>query len=190
MKVSEELLHTIKNLQSPALIAISGFGGAGKSTFAEMLGEELKAPVVGVDSFQKNRTDTEYHDWEIMDYSRLEREVLIPFASNESVIRYGLFSSPENKIVEYRTVEKSDFLIVEGVGLFRPALKKYFTHSIWVDCSVVDATERGKKRDREVHKNPQDESWDGVWKQNDLEYIQNFEPIAFADTIIDNSKDA
>ena len=63
---------------------------------------------------------------------------------------------------------------------------KYFVYKIWVDCPIGEGIARGKKRDREVYHNPQDESWDGVWKKNDEEYVKNFRPKEYADIIINN----
>lgn len=80
MRISQDVLEKIKLLPLPRSIAVLGFGGSGKSSFANELGAVINAPVVGVDSFQKDGAfDTGYTLWEIMDFSRLEKEVLQPF---------------------------------------------------------------------------------------------------------------
>lgn len=180
------MLVKIAALPDRKLIGVSGFGGSGKSTFADELGHLLGAPVVGVDSFQKNRADDEYSLWDIMDFSRLEREVLAPFAAGATTIRYGQFDWATNGISEVRELTDVHTLIVEGVGLFRPELMKYFSFTIWVDCPVEEAIARGKKRDRKVHQNPQDELWDGVWRKNDAEYYEAYRPDKAADLIVKN----
>lgn len=187
MNLPEDLITKIKNLQTPAIIAISGFGGSGKSSIAKDLGKLLNASVIGVDSFQKpGAFDTEYKLWEIMDFSRLEKEVLQPFLNNEPNIKYGHFDPGQNIISEIREVENKEYLIIEGVGLFRTQLIKYFTFKIWIDVSLDIATTRGKKRDRE-YGGPTDQLWDGIWKNNELQYIKEFDPKSVADYIIKNN---
>ena len=121
-----------------------------------------------------------------MDFDRLEREVLIPFSTGMKRINYGGYHWGENKITETKSVEHGGLIIIEGVGLFRPELLKYFSYKIWVDCPQEIAIVRGKRRDREVHKNPQDEKWDGTWKRNDEEYFNTYKPKEIADLIISN----
>ena len=177
MEITEQLIKTIKNLPTPTLVGVSGFGGSGKSSVAKKLGEALNAAVVGVDSFQtKGAFDSVFSLWEIMDYARLEKEVFQPFKNNESVIYYGHFNSKSESISETVEVKNNGILIVEGVGLFRPELLKYFSYKIWVDLPIEEAITRGKKRDREEYGNPTDELWDGMWKDNDLQYLEAYKP--------------
>jgi len=122
-----------------------------------------------------------------MDFPRLEREVLAPFHEGQSV-RYGHFNWLKNMIGETRDLPATKRLIVEGVGLFRPTLLKYFSLMIWVDCPLEESIRRGKKRDREEYQNPQDEAWDGIWKRNDEECFQQFKPKQTAHFIVDNFK--
>ncbi|MFZ1735704.1 MAG: hypothetical protein WAU31_02100 [Candidatus Moraniibacteriota bacterium] len=186
MKIPEDLLLQLNSLKTPMIVGISGFGGAGKSSFAKVLGEAIDAPVIGVDSFQKDGAfDTDYQLWEIMDFARLEKETLQPFLENQK-IEYGHFNVLSKSISETREVKNTRRLIVEGVGLFRPELLKYFTYKIWVDCPMETAIERGKKRDREEYNNPTDEQWDGIWKKNDQEYFEMYNPKEKADFVFEN----
>jgi len=163
MNIAESIIARIRVLPRPRLIGVSGFGGSGKSTFAKALGHVINAPVVSIDSFQKDALrDTPYRLWEMMDFARLEEEVLKPFP------------------------QTTDQLIVEGVGLFRPELSKYWAFKVWMDCPLETAILRGKKRDREEHKNPKDEYWDGIWKDNDLQYLETFRPKEAADLLVPN----
>lgn len=189
MEITDELLQSIGNFPKPTIVAISGFGGSGKSTIAKQLGEKLNAPVIGVDSFQKpGAFNTKFSLWNIMDFERLEDEVLKPFFRQDSLIRYGHFNAPTESIDKTVEVENVGFLVIEGVGLFRPELDKYFTYKIWIDVPVEEATERGKKRDREEYHNPMDEQWDGIWKENDLEYYATYKPQETADLVIKNAE--
>lgn len=63
----------------------------------------------------------------------------------------------------------------------------YFSYTIWMDCPVEEATARGKKRDREDYHSPQDELWDGIWKENDVQYDEMYKPREMADVIVSNA---
>lgn len=181
-----DLVEKINLLPAPKLIGISGFGGSGKSTIAKKLGMILNAPVVGIDSFQNEKVFTlNFRNWEVMDFVRLEKEVIQPFLSGKSEITYGHYDSPPDKTIEHK-VTNDGVLIVEGVGLFNPRLLKYFTYKIWVDVDIEEAIVRGKKRDREEYGNPTDEFWDTVWKENDLQYLESCNPKGVSDYIIKN----
>lgn len=186
MKIkTEELREIILSLPRPAIVAISGFGGSGKSTLAGQLGEELGAPVVSVDSFTRNRLKGG-EAWSTMDFKRFESEVLKPFLAGQDPISHGHYDWGENGIIKTNEVHHDGLLIVEGVGLFRPELLRYFAYKVWVDVPLEEAIARGKKRDREVHKNPQDSMWDGDWKRNDLEFLEKYKPQEVADLVVEN----
>ena len=187
MKIDKEILEKLALLPTPKIIGVSGFGGSGKSSFAKELGILTNAPVISIDSFQKNRTDDSYSLWDIMDFSRLEREVLMPFSRQEKKIIYGHFDWETNGIKVINEIENNGILIVEGVGLFRPELVKYFSYTIWIDCSMNESISRGKKRDREEYHNSQDDLWDGVWKTNDSQYYETYKPKESANLVISNS---
>ena len=186
MKHPPALSKALAALKPPAIIAVSGYGGAGKSTVAQRLGEYLGCPVIGVDAFFKDRDRFEGDGWDCIDFARLAREVLQPFVNGERVIPYGHFDWGQNTIVP-RTLTADAILIVEGVGLFRPALKPYFALTIWVDCEIEEATRRGITRDRDVYHSPQDENWHGAWRHHDVTYAARYHPREAADFIIDNN---
>jgi len=121
-----------------------------------------------------------------MDFGRLENEVLKPFWEKQTRIKYGHFNVPSKGISETIEVNNNGILIIEGVGLFRPELMKYFTFKIWVDVPLEVALARGKNRDRDENHNPTDECWDGIWKDNDVQYFDVFKPKESVDLIIQN----
>lgn len=186
--VLNTIIKKINSLPKPVIVGISGFGGSGKSTFAFELGKKLNAPVVSVDSFSKSNKHDGSQFWDVMDFDRLEKEVFKPVLSGSLSISYGHFDWGENAIVKENAFNHAGIIIVEGVGLFRPALMQYFSCTIWIDCPIEEALARGKKRDTEVHMNPQDKYWDGIWKKNDIEYFESFSPKANVDFVIDHTK--
>ena len=184
--IEKSLVEKLLNLKKPAIIAISGFGGAGKSTFADLLGKEINAPVIRLDSFARDRLENNPVLWDAIDFDRLEQEVLIPFLIGTTTIEYGGYHWGENKVTETKSVEHGGLIIIEGVGLLRPNLNKYFAYKIWVDCPKEEAIRRGKKRDLEVYKLLRNDNWDGIWKINDTEYFNTFKPNEMADYVVMN----
>jgi uridine kinase len=182
--ISKEIVNSISMLEKPAVIGISGFGGSGKSTLAKVLASQLKATCIGIDSFFKSKDSSEYQFWDIFDFKRLEEEVLKPYLAGDYKISYGEFNWEENKVLNISTIITNGLLIIEGVGIFRPEIIKYFSYSIWIDCPIDVAIERGKKRDKEEFGINQDDNWDGLWKRNDLQCFDEFSPKRKSDCII------
>lgn len=184
MQIPDEVISKLKTLPTPAIIAVSGFGGSGKTTAASMLAELLHAPVICIDSFGEGRGIEDFSHWEGMDFKRFEQEVLAPFSQGVNPISYRSWHHEEN-------VSHDGILLVEGVGLFRPELLKYFSYKIWVDATQDVALERGKKRDQERRNNAPDDAWDakwdGPWQRNDTEHFDTHKPKEQADLIIENS---
>ena len=187
MQIHDQLLTRIRSLPLPTAIAVSGFGGSGKTSFAAQLGQQLRAPVISVDSFIRDKRLTSYALWECIDYDRLEHEVLVPLLSGNTSIEFGHFDWSTNAIGSRVTLHDCQRAVVEGVGLLRPSLLRHFAISIWVGCPIEEAIRRGKKRDREIYKNPQDDSWDGIWRRNDEEFYALYRPDNLADYVFDNS---
>jgi uridine kinase len=184
MKFDEHLIARIDALPAPAIIGVSGFGGSGKSTFAARLASRLKAEVVGADAFWTDKA--EYSLWECVDFARLVREVLLPVLNGAGAITFGQYDWAAKRITRATSVTVGRRMIVEGVGLFRPTLLRYFALRVWIDCPLDEAMRRGKKRDRDVYGSPQDEAWEGIWRRNDEEYARTFKPQETAHWIVGN----
>src|SRR5581483_11156869 len=170
MILDPQLIEKLKSLDKPAIIVVSGFGGAGKSTTANKIGELLNAPVVCIDSFIKKDKPEVYSNWEIMDYERLITDVIKPFKEGKKPIIFRPSRWEDGILLPEVILNHNGFLVIEGVGLIQPMLLKYFSFTIWIDTTAAEALRRGKKRDREVYNKPQDHLWDGLWKDNDRQF--------------------
>lgn len=170
------------------LVALSGFGGSGKSTTADALSKSLgDAQTIHLDDFIVNRLSKRSEDWEGFEWDRLIEQVLKPIAEGADVIEYGVYNWPSNGIIEKRRVILPKYVILEGVGLIRDDLKKYFDVTIWIDVPLAVATERGKRRDVEEYKVPHHaELWDTIWTQNDADYFRKYQPNEKADFLLMN----
>lgn len=184
-KIETEILERSSS-KGRFCIAVSGFGGSGKTTVAQQLTNTLQeASIVNVDDFILNRLMARDADWSDVDWERLEKEVLIPWKKGTDVLSYEVYDWSKDVNAKNRQVSLSRFLIVEGVGLLRPAFSKYFDYSIWIDCEISEAIKRGACRDREEYKVNHDKQWEELWGPNDEDYFQKYNPKSLADVVLD-----
>ena len=184
MKQNKQLIETIQKLKKPFIVAISGFGGSGKTTFANLLSSGIHAPIIGIDDFFNSIEDFNYKRWEIYDFERFKNKVIKPFLSGSNILTYKAFDWEKYELTGFKTIHVDKTLIVEGVGIFRPELLQFFSYTIWIECPIEIAIERGKKRDRILYGVSQDEKWDGIWRDNEMQCYREFDPIENAEHVI------
>ncbi|MDB5169721.1 MAG: putative phosphoribulokinase [Candidatus Saccharibacteria bacterium] len=172
--------------RKPTLIAIEGFGGSGKTTFATRLRDALgKAYIVNIDDFIVKEKLTE-SSWDKggFDRERLERQVLQP-ASKQELVQYQELIWETNTLSEPKVVPEVNYLIIEGISCYHPRIQHYYDYKIWVDTPIEVAKARGKKRDAG---NENADKWD-MWAENDLAYQAKYHPESKADFVIDTAGD-
>lgn len=171
------------------VIALSGFGGSGKSTTAKALLKELgDGEIIHLDDFIHDRLSQRSDSWEGFEWDRLTEQVLKPIAEGANAIDYGIYNWQSNKITEKRKVVLPKYIILEGVGLIRDDLKKYFDITVWIDVPLDVASERGKHRDMIEHEAPQHANlWDTIWTSNDQDYFAKYQPKNNVDFLLDNT---
>jgi uridine kinase len=173
-------LRRRRRVDSIFLIAIEGFGGSGKSTFAASLQEALgSASVLTIDDFivKERITDSSWED--AFDRRRLESQVLIPASGNKRV-SYQRLIWETNELSGPITVPNVDYLIVEGISSYHPDIAHYYGFTIWIDTPIDTARERGRARDGD---NENAQHWD-LWAANDLAYQAQFHPERIADSVV------
>ena len=180
-ELRNELVNQVSAKRS-VIVAISGFGGAGKSTLAAALAEGVDAEVVSTDDFSLAQQRERCPDWATIDRHRLVREVLDP-ARSGSPISYQPYDWPNDRLGEPRAVRPSQLLLVEGIGLIHPDTLSFFDLAVWIDCQLEIASERGRRRDRDIYKIDHDAIWREVWTPNDRDYFALFQPDRLADVI-------
>jgi uridine kinase len=178
-----ESLASLPYARRSLIVAISGFGGGGKSTLAARLCEKLEgAVVVSADDFTIDQQEERSSDWSSIDRGRLSEQVLEPAIAGQT-IRYQRYDWPTNQLAEWREVGKPRCLIVEGIGILHPDLLRFFDLAVWIDLPLEYSNERGRFRDKEIYKVDHDAYWRDLWTPNDRDYFERFRPDQLADVI-------
>lgn len=122
------------------LVAVDGYGGAGKSTFAARLAAALGgAAVVHTDDFATGEPGLEW-------WPRLEREVIVPLSAGETA-RYRRWDWEARRLAEWHAVAPMPAVVIEGVSSARRAAADRLAYAIWVDAPAELRLERGLERD-------------------------------------------
>ena len=169
----------------PIIIAVEGFGGSGKSTFATKLKDELgNAYVVEVDDFflKDVKSDATKSNF---DRKRLKQQVLLP-ARNGQPIAYQKLEWDTNSLSKSVKVPQVSFIIIEGVSSFHPSIVGYMDYKIWLEVPGEVAKERMIKRDM-TFGDDHGELW-GHWTKTYQDYKDLYHPEELADFIFDNSR--
>ncbi|WP_249380295.1 uridine kinase [Actinotalea sp. K2] len=124
------------------LVCVDGPAGAGKSTLAERLGQDLGATVIHMDDL--------YEGWSGLEggWDRLEEQVLAPLASGRPA-RYQRYDWVEGAFAEWRDVPVPEHLVVEGCGSAPRALGDRAVLVVWVEAPSELRLARGVARDGE-----------------------------------------
>lgn len=155
-------LEQLRDGGKRAIIAIDGRCGAGKSTLAAWLEEELGLPAVHMDHFflpaeQRTRERLDKPGGNI-DYERFQREVLDPLAAGEDPV-YRPYSCQTGELGAPIVLKPSPVVIVEGSYACHPALWDSYYRRVFLTVDPEEQLRRIERRDgREQLRNYQ-EKW-------------------------------
>jgi uridine kinase len=167
-----------------ALVCIDGLGGAGKSTLAEAVASERPdVTVVHGDDFYGPQagdwtTWTPQQGYErYFDHDRLEDQILRPLRSG-SRASFQRYDWSANALADWVEVDPDGLVVVEGVYLLRPRLRRYWDLAIYVDAAR-------DLRQRRMHARGQnDAGWIDRWAAAEDYYETVVRPRVFADVIV------
>jgi len=172
--------------RSHFLIAIAGFGGSGKTTLAKQLAQALgQTEIVSIDEFWLPDRNVLSEDWIVFDRDRLKYQVLIP-ASQKQAITYQVFDWQQNKLGGWKSLPRSNYLIIEGISVLHPDLLPYYDFKIWVDCPLEVAQARGLNRGKTEYNIDESDIWINCWTPNDRAYFEKYRPDLQADYLYFN----
>ncbi|WP_238476424.1 uridine kinase family protein [Agromyces mariniharenae] len=190
MATFDEVLEAIRSATSRSpriVVGVSGYGGAGKSTLARRLLDEVPGSVRirGDDFLHPELTRERSADWAAFDRTRLRAEVLEPFRAG----RPGTFRRLDwatGTLGPAEPLPAASVLVVDAVGLFHHELDGLLDVRIWVDVDLDTATERGRARD--LRRGDADVTvWDDVWAPNERDFAARHRPRERADLRYDAS---
>ena len=168
----------------PALVCIDGLGGAGKSTLAEAVarGRPDVTVVHGDDFYGPEASDwstwTPLQGYErYFDHDRLEDQLLRPLKSG-SRASFQRYDWSANALADWVEVDPDGLVIVEGVYLLRPSLRRYWDLAIYVDAA------RDLRQGRMHARGQNDVGWINRWALAEDYYETVVRPRDFADVIV------
>lgn len=161
--------------RQPVIVAVEGRPGAGKTTFAASLAQELGCDHVDLEEI--------YPGWDgLEEGSRLAAEELVsPFADGQTAVVPQwdwLVSRPAEPIV----VEPGDFLVVSGTGSGAQACAPHLSMVVWMELDDAERQRRALDRDGEIFA----PHWED-WSRQVEEHLSREQTRSRADVVIDTS---
>ena len=201
VKIQElkEQILTISRNKRLTVIGIDGLGGAGKSTLAGNLFEELKQThhtiVFHIDDFitdRSTRYNDDYPEWKCYydlqwryDYfvNDVIRKIADPSCDHIEAELYD--KEKDSYYKETYTVKDPTIIIIEGVFLQRKELQNIYDYMIYIDIPEEIRLSRVLGRDTYIGNDTQiTEKYVNRYFPAEDYYIETFQPVERADYVI------
>ena len=171
----------------PLLIAIDGFGAAGKTTLAGNLSQTLgSCPVIHMDDFCHPPSGQHGEWWGEsirgygFDVERCRDQVLLP-ARREQMIQYQKLDWDSFALVWTPPIDiTAPFLIIEGCCSLHRDLRDLYQLRVWLDSPGEGLFERVAARDGEHML----QHWTNDFLPAARAYEQDHDPRSFADIVL------
>lgn len=187
----DDLLARVRTLVASGervpVVAISGHGGAGKSTLAERLGADLGLDpdqVVGTDALYAATCGPDAGMWDQHDWSLIEALVQGARAvPRPARLRFDhRWWSGETGVEDH---PMPPVLIVEGIRLLSDRTRDWFDLSVWIDLGPAAAGERAKARNLlQGDDRAELDLWDTKWVPEGHAYERAERPRERADLVL------
>jgi uridine kinase len=181
-----DIVEAIEQLRATSrrlMVAITGFGGAGKSTLSRALVDAVPDSVRlrGDDFLDPERSHRRSADWDGVERRRMRTEVLEPFRRGDPV-NFRPYDWDAGRLGTPTSLPPASVVLVDAIGVLHPDLDGCFDLTVWVDVDLETAGERGRERDRR-NGHDHDRLWAEVWTPNDRDFAAEFDPRAHADLL-------
>ena len=185
----DDLLARVRTLATTGdrvpVVGISGHGGAGKSTLAERLAQDLgltPEQVVGTDSCYATTCGPGAGMWEQHDWALVEAVVAGARAGADRLSYDYRWWLGETGVSDE---PMPSVLIVEGIRLFHERSDGWFDLSVWIDLDAGAAGARAKARNvLQGDDRSELDLWDTKWIPEGHLYEQLARPRERADLVL------
>ncbi|HET6893496.1 MAG TPA: hypothetical protein VFH31_20525 [Pyrinomonadaceae bacterium] len=149
--------------QRSLLVGLSGIDGSGKGFLAKQIVARLwqhSVPTASINvdgwlnlpqkRFNPDNPAEHFYNHAIR-FEEMLRDVIVPLRSSRSHVVEANIAEETGTQYQRRTLkfENAAVVIVEGIFLFKQALREYFDLRIWIDCSFSTALARALERKQE-----------------------------------------
>lgn len=170
---------------APAVVAIDGRCGSGKTSLAALIQRLFPCSVVHMDDFYLP-PDLRSENWletpgGNMDFARLLREVLIPAEAGEP-IRYRPFDCQSGALREPVTLPSQGLTVVEGSYSQHPLLSARYDLKLFLTCGPEVQRRRLERREGGHFA-----AYESRWMPLEERYFQQCGPENGSDLVIDTS---
>ena len=169
-----DVLKGVHPRRRTILVAVDGFGGAGKSHFAAgVAAARPGTTVVHTDDFAS---------WDAgLDWQRLRRQVIGPLLADRPA-RYQRYDWVAGCLAEWHDIPPGGTVVVEGVWSSRVTLADAYDVAVWVQSPRETCLRRGLERDGQAAL----ALWQR-WMAEEDEYIEAEHPEGRAAIVVDGA---
>ena len=152
----------------PALLAIDGRCGSGKSALGAWLAAQLGCGLVHMDDFYlppaQRRPGWERQPGANMDFARLRAEVLAPLLAGQSAA-YRAYDCRTGALQPPRTLPPRPLTIVEGSYALHPSLAALYDGMVFLTCPEDEQERRLRAREKAHYAD-----FEAVWMPLERQY--------------------
>ena len=185
--------------ERPFIVAIDGLGGAGKSTIANRLTEELKTScaveLIHLDNHiveRSKRYNTGYDEWYEFYYLQwdinfIKHNIFLQLHNNNLELQLPFYDQLADTSCDKKmTLVANAILIVEGIFLFRSEWRGFYDYRLYIECPRTVREERVLQRDVYIgdFQARLDKYKRRYWPAEEY-YLEKENPLVAADRICD-----
>jgi len=152
----------VTSAQRAIVVGISGIDASGKGFIAEKIAQRLqeagwRVAIINADdwlnlpeSCMSRRSPGDHFYEHAMRFDEMFNQLIVPLKENRAVSFVADCADAKGNRRKHRyEFRKVDVVLLEGIFLFKPAYRRHFDLTAWVDCSFATGLQRAIKRCQE-----------------------------------------